>query len=43
MNEKDFFKEATKDMIVDLKEIDMNMTNDKKTDRSGNRSENRSR
>lgn len=43
MNEKDFFKEATKDMIVDLKGIDMNMTNDKKTDRSGNRSENRSR
>lgn len=43
MNEKDFFKDATKDMIVDLKEIDMNMTNDKKTDRSGNRSENRSR
>lgn len=43
MNEKNFFKDATKDMIVDLKEIDMNMTNDKNNDRSGNRSENRSR
>ena len=43
MNEKDFFKDATKDMIVDLKEIDMNMTNDKNNDMSRNKSENRSR